>query len=118
MSRFEVCGDAHRGFGVSDSAVSRWNMPLDLGEAEATELAADLNARYDSYGERGPEAVRWCKPSVPVAVRRWRLAGTIDVWIRDRGEWYGRVCDDSGRVRWYPADDLRPAGELPAEKAS
>ncbi|MFG1818294.1 hypothetical protein ACGFIF_31330 [Kribbella sp. NPDC049174] len=117
MSRFEVCGDAASGFGVSDSATSRWSMPLDLSEAEAAELAADLNARCDSY-QRGPEAVRWCKPAVPVAARRWKPAGTIDVWIRDRGEWYGRVCDDTGRVRWYPADDLRPAGDPPVEKAS
>jgi hypothetical protein len=64
-----VCGDASRGFGVSDSA-STWSMPLDLSEPEAVELAADLNARYDGHGEHGPEAVRWCSPAVPVAVRR------------------------------------------------
>lgn len=93
-------------------------MPLDLSESEAAELAADLNARYDTYGLRGPEAVRWCKPAVPVAVRRWMLVGTIDVWIRDRGEWYGRVCDDTGRVRWYPADDLRREERPSDEKAS
>ncbi|WP_132154873.1 hypothetical protein [Kribbella antiqua] len=118
MSRFEVCGDAATGFGVSDSASSRCSMPLDLSEAEAADLAADLNATYDTYGEHGPDVLRWCRPAVPVAARRWKPAGTIDVWIRDRGEWYGRVCDDTGRVRWYPADDLRPAGDPPVEKAS
>ncbi|TCM35140.1 hypothetical protein [Kribbella sp. VKM Ac-2568] len=34
-------------------------------QAEAGELGADPNARYDTYGERGTETVRWCKPADP-----------------------------------------------------
>ena len=55
---------------------------------------------------------------VPVAARQWMPAGTIDVWIQDRGEWYRRVCDDTERVRWYPADDLRRAERPADEKAA
>jgi hypothetical protein len=38
----------------------------------------------------------------------WHDGGVLDVWIRDNGEWLGRVRDPDGRITWVPGADLRP----------
>jgi len=43
----------------------------------------------------------------------WRLAGVLDVWLRDDGAWWGRVRDDQGVYRWHRAAALRPASTHP-----
>lgn len=73
------------------------------------DLAAELDSRDGTI-----DRVSFCEPR-QVAAATWRPAGTLDVWIKDRGEWYGRVRDASGRVGWVPAADLRPA---PDEEAT
>ncbi|MFF1820419.1 hypothetical protein ACFVWG_24145 [Kribbella sp. NPDC058245] len=93
------------GYGVV-GLTADWCSPADLDEARATELAAELNARG-----AGIDAVRWVGPT-PVRGATWRPAGKVDVWIRhqfsygDR-EWLGRVTDESGRVEWVRASELR-----------
>ena len=46
-------------------------------------------------------------PALPVQRAQWQN-GELDVWIRDNGEWLGRVRDENGRVIWIPGTDLRP----------
>lgn len=83
-----------------------WCSPADLDEARATELAAELNA-----SGAGIYAFRWVG-NTPVEAETWKPAGMLDVWLRhqfsygDR-EWLGRVTEESGRVEWVRASDLR-----------
>jgi hypothetical protein len=35
------------------------------------------------------------------------------VWIRDNGQWLGRVRDSDGRISWVAGDDLRPVDQSP-----
>ncbi|WP_433169931.1 hypothetical protein [Kribbella sp. CA-247076] len=96
---------AGSGFGVYDSAVDDWCTPAGLEQGAAVDLVDELNHRV-AAGRR-IDGVRWEAPR-RVQAASWEPAGTIDVWIRDRGEWYARVLDETGRVRWHPGQDLRP----------
>jgi hypothetical protein len=58
------------------------------------------------YGEADRQAV---DPPVEVQVATWSAAGTLDWWVRERREWFGRVRGPNGRQRWIKAADLRPA---------
>jgi hypothetical protein len=53
-------------------------------------------------------------PPVEVQVSRWSAAGTLDWWVRERREWFGRVRGPDGRRRWVKAADIRRA-ELGSE---
>jgi hypothetical protein len=70
------------------------------------ELAAELDSRDGSV-----DRVMWCECR-EVSAATWQSAGTLDVWIKDKGEWFGRVRDDAGNVRWVPAGDLRPVPDV------
>jgi hypothetical protein len=48
-------------------------------------------------------------PPVEVEVARWAAGGTLDWWVKERREWFGRVRGPDGRQRWIRAVDLRPA---------
>ena len=63
----------------------------------------DLNP--SEYGEADLQAV---DPPVEVQVATWSAAGTLDWWVRERREWFGRVRGPNGRQRWIKAADLRP----------
>jgi hypothetical protein len=116
MARFDACGVEAGRFGVYDSVAGRWSTPLELDEPAAEHLAEVLNERYGD-DDPGPElvSVRW--PAVSVrAVTEWTPA-TVDVLIRERAhdyreEWYARVHDPAGSVRWYPARELRPTPDV------
>jgi len=70
-------------------------------------MATDLDIQYDAHGHR-PADVRRVEPAQPIQRAQWH-SGELDVWIRDRGEWLGRVREPDGRVSWIRAGDLRPA---------
>src|SRR5215211_5647603 len=63
------------------------------------------------YGEADRRAV---DPPVEVQVATWSAAGTLDWWVRERREWFGRVRGPNGRQRWIKAADLRPAARIEA----
>jgi hypothetical protein len=58
-----------------------------------------------------PEDRREVNPPVPVESATWSAGGTLDWWVRERREWFGRVRGPNGRQRWVKAADLRPAKE-------
>jgi hypothetical protein len=60
------------------------------------------------YGEADRRVV---DPPVEVQVATWSAAGTLDWWVRERREWFGRVRGPNGRQRWIKSADLRPANE-------
>jgi hypothetical protein len=49
------------------------------------------------YGEADRQAV---DPPVEVQVATWSVARTLDWWVRERREWFGRVRGPNGRQRW------------------
>ena len=58
------------------------------------------------YGEADRLTV---DPPVEVQVATWSAAGTLDWWVRERQEWFGRVRGPNGRQQWIKAADLRQA---------
>jgi hypothetical protein len=60
------------------------------------------------YGEADRRAI---DPPVEVQFATWSAAGTLDWWVRERREWFGRVRGPNGRQRWIKAADLRLADE-------
>lgn len=76
-------------------------------EAKARELASDLDVQYDAHGPRAADAIRHVDPAQKVQRATWST-GELDVWIRDNGEWLGRVRDKDGGITWVPGTDLRP----------
>jgi hypothetical protein len=48
-------------------------------------------------------------PPIQVELATWSAGGQLDWWVKDRQEWWGRVCGASGRQRWVKAVDIRPA---------
>lgn len=94
-------------FGVWDCAVNGWR-GKDLTEAAARQLAADLEVQYTAYGPRPADDVRRVEAAKPVEfVATWQT-GELDVWVRDGGQWVGRVRDREGRFSWVPAGEVRP----------
>ncbi|MGH3463076.1 MAG: hypothetical protein ACRDP9_16580 [Kribbellaceae bacterium] len=66
--------------------------------------------QYDFYAERKPSDVRPLAVPQPVVLYGWQPAGELDVWVRDDGQWWGRVRDnETGLFTWYPPDRLQPA---------
>jgi len=109
LGRFTVrpADDESGRFGVWDGAVNGWRA-IDIdSETEAQRIASDLDVQYDAHGPRPADAVRRVDPAQPVQRAQWEN-GELDVWIRDNGEWLGRVCDDDGHITWIPGTDLRP----------
>jgi hypothetical protein len=58
----------------------------------------------DQYGEADRRDV---DPPVEVEAAIWSLGGTLDWWVKERQEWWGRVRGSNGRQRWIRAADLR-----------
>jgi hypothetical protein len=46
-------------------------------------------------------------PPIQVETATRRKLAQIDWWVKDRHEWWGRVCGADGRQRWIRAVDLR-----------
>jgi hypothetical protein len=60
----------------------------------------------NQYGEADRREVN---PPVQVEAATWSPGGTLDWWVKDRQEWWGRVRGTDGRQRWVKATDLRAA---------
>ena len=80
---------------------------VDLGEDEACRMAMDMDVVYNQYGQRTPEERREVRPPIEVEMATWAAAGTLDYWVRESGEWWGRVRGPDGRQIWIKARDLR-----------
>ena len=48
-------------------------------------------------------------PPIEVESATWVAGGTLDWWVKERLEWFGRVRGKDRRQRWIKAADLRPA---------
>jgi hypothetical protein len=109
LGRFTVrpADDGSNGFGVWDGAVNGWRATGLDDEGKARELASDLDVQYAAHGPRPADAVRHVEPAQKVQRATWST-GELDVWIRDNGEWLGRVRDKNGNITWVPGTDLRP----------
>jgi hypothetical protein len=51
---------------------------------------------------------REVNPPIEVESATWSPGGTLDWWVKERLEWFGRVRGEDGRQRWIKAVDLRP----------
>jgi hypothetical protein len=69
-------------------------------------LIMDLDP--SQYGEADRREV---DPPIEVESATWSAGGTLDWWVRERREWFGRVRGSDGRQRWIKATDLRRAKE-------
>ena len=77
-----------------------------LAEQDAHDQAAELELQYDAHGHRSADTVQRVDPPVPVE-RAWQLAGVLDAWVRENGEWIGRIRRDDGRIVWIRGAELR-----------
>ena len=93
-------------WGVWDGGVMSWRA-TDLAENEAKEKAADLNVVFDQYGQRTNAERREVRPPVAVEAATWHDAGHMDYWVKERGEWWGRVRGPDGHPTWVRAGELR-----------
>jgi hypothetical protein len=62
--------------------------------------------------EYGAADRREVNPPIDVELATWSAAGQLDWWVRERREWFGRVCGPDGRQRWIKAADLRLANSF------
>ena len=105
VGRFNVRpGDAVNDWLVWDNAMNG-HRGRGLSQAEAAEVAADLELQYDVHGARDQTNVRRVSPPVPVDA--WQRAGVLDAWVLENGRWLGRVRLPDGRIAWIDQDDLR-----------
>ena len=80
-------------------------------------MAMDMDVVYNQYGQRTPEERREVRPPIEVESATWAAAGTLDFWVRERGEWWGRVRGPEGRQMWIKARDLRRTDQEAARGA-
>jgi hypothetical protein len=114
--RFEARHIGSGRWGVYDGGVMGWRA-VDLGEDEACQMAMDMDVVYNQYGQRTPEERREVRPPIEVELATWAAAGTLDFWVRERGEWWGRVRGPEGRQMWIKARDLRRTDQEAAPQA-
>jgi hypothetical protein len=62
---------------------------------------------FNQYGQRDQIDRLEVKPPIEVGSATWSAAGTLDYWVKERHEWWGRVCGSDGRQSWIRATDLR-----------
>jgi hypothetical protein len=67
--------------------------------------------RFDDLDHLSPEDRREVNPPIGVESATWAPGGTLDYWVKERREWWGRVRGPNGRQKWVKAADLRPAKE-------
>jgi hypothetical protein len=103
--RFEARHIGSGRWGVYDGGVMGWRA-VDLGEDEASQMAMDMDVVYNQYGQRTPDERREVRPPMEVETATWSAAGTLDYWVRERGEWWTRTRDG-----WTPAVDQSQRSE-------
>src|SRR5687768_4560774 len=110
LGRFTVrlSDDGSGTFGVWDSAVNGWRV-TNLDRAAAEQMKTDLELQFNAQGTRPPDDIRTVDPPQPVEQLVAWESGELDAWIREGGQWLGRVRDRNGNIAWVPQSDLRPA---------
>ena len=75
-----------------------------------------MNVIYNQYGQREEKHRRKVEPPCDVKSATWRAAGQLDYWVKERGEWWGRVRGADGHhvcsrnaTTNCPVDHLRAA---------
>jgi hypothetical protein len=63
----------------------------------------------DEVQQRAETDRREVDPPISVEAATWSAGGTLEWWVKERREWWGRVRGANGRQRWIRAVDLRPA---------
>ncbi|MEV8378804.1 hypothetical protein AB0P21_39060 [Kribbella sp. NPDC056861] len=93
-------------WGAWDGAVNGWRV-TNLERAAAEQLKTDLDLQFNAHGPRPADEVRTVDPAQRVEhLTAWE-SGELDAWVRDGGQWLGRVRD--GHIAWIPQDNLRQA---------
>jgi hypothetical protein len=112
FGRFNVrpYGDS---YGVWDGAANGWRSG-QLSESQARDLVSELDLQYDEHGPRPADTVRRIEPAQHVDCATWTPGGALEAWVRDRGQWWGRVRAPDGQVAWILAADLRPVHQAGA----
>jgi hypothetical protein len=64
--------------------------------------------QVDDYAEADRREV---DPPIEAESATWSAGGTLDWWVKERREWWGRVRGPNGREKWIRAIDLRQASE-------
>jgi hypothetical protein len=72
----------------------------DLSEDEAHQQAANLNLMFSQYGQRNEADRVEVQPPIEVEVATWSAAGTLDYWVKEERDWWGRVRGPDGRQVW------------------
>jgi hypothetical protein len=93
-------------WGVFDAGVMGWRAN-DLSEDEAYQQAANLNLMFSQYGQRNESDRVEVQPPVEAETATWSAAGTLDYWVKEERESWGRVRGPDGRQIWIRAADLR-----------
>lgn len=105
VGRFNVrSGDGEQGWAIWDNGANG-QRGSGLSEQDAHDQAAALELQYDAHGYRDASTVRRVDPPVPVDV--FQPAGVLDHWVRENGEWIGRVRGVDGKFVWVREADLR-----------
>jgi len=97
-------GGGEHAWSVRDNA-SNGERGDGLTESAARQLAADLELQYDAHGQRDPGTVFRRDPPVPVDA--YQPVGVLDRWLKENGQWVGRVCRPDGRIVFIPQSELR-----------
>jgi hypothetical protein len=73
----------------------------------------EAKRRDDAWGDevqrRAGADRREVDPPIQVETALWSKAGSLDWWVKEQQEWWGRVGGADGRQRWIRVVDLRPA---------
>jgi len=64
--------------------------------------------QVDDYAEADRREV---DPPIEVELATRSAGGTLDWWVKERREWWGRVRGPNGREKWIRVTDLRQASE-------
>ena len=93
-------------WGVFDAGVMGWRS-TDVSEDEAHQQAANLNLIFSQYGQRSEADRLEVQPPIEVEAATWTAAGTLDFWVKEEREWWGRVRGQVGHQNWIRASVLR-----------
>ncbi|GAB2605250.1 hypothetical protein GCM10027269_71670 [Kribbella endophytica] len=113
LGRFTVrpSNDGDGTYGVWDGAVNGWRASGLVDAATAELMKSDLDLQYNAHGPRPAGDVRRADPVEPVLFAVGWEPGELDAWVREKGQWLGRVRGHDGHIQWIPAADLRRGGE-------
>jgi hypothetical protein len=85
------------------------NLSVWRGYSARTETVFECSMHDLDPSQYAEADRREVNPPIKVEAATWSLGGTLDWWVRERREWFGRVRGPNGRQKWIKASDLRPA---------